>query len=253
VSGLLWIRVVPDPFSSYNVIVIFYCRGSGDVLFSRDTLLPLFLIVPLRYHGTTPKPPAKTSSASGTRSADLTGSGMASFTQRRTTDADHQNRLMAQVTLTTNGQTVTIDGELSAISSILSGLQFNDSLQQSNPIVAANNEPAELAPFNAFLTVELTPYFGASGASMIVTKLKRCRAIGDFRYFIPIYKMANDDLQKRQLLKVVSAVYRYKFGGYRNPEQYSLRSEIKYAKACHECGALAQVLADRLIAEGLWK
>jgi len=51
----------------------------------------------------------------------------------------------------------------------------------------------------------------------------------------------------------VSAVYRYKFGGHRNPEQYSLRSEIKYAKACHECGKLAQVLVNRLIAEGLWK
>jgi hypothetical protein len=65
--------------------------------------------------------------------------------------------------------------------------------------------------------------------------------------------MAQNDLQKRQLLKVVSAVYRYKFGGYKNPEQYSLRSEIKYAKACDECGKLAQVLVNRLIAEGLWK
>jgi hypothetical protein len=65
--------------------------------------------------------------------------------------------------------------------------------------------------------------------------------------------MAKDDLQMRQLLKVVSAVYRYKFGGHRNPEQYSLRSEIKYAKACDECGKLAQVLVNRLIAEGLWK
>jgi hypothetical protein len=68
-----------------------------------------------------------------------------------------------------------------------------------------------------------------------------------------MYRLAKGDLQKRQLLKVVSATYRYKFGGYRNPEQYSLRSEIKYAKACDECGKLAQVLVNRLIAEGLWK
>ena len=115
------------------------------------------------------------------------------------------------------------------------------------------NEPVELAPFNAFLTVELTPYFGAKGATMIVEKLRRCRAIADFRYFIPIYKMAGDDLKKRQLLKAVSAVYRYKFGGYKNPEQYSLRSEIKYAAACDDCGELANILVNRLKKEGLWK
>jgi len=143
-----------------------------------------------------------------------------------------------------------VQGQVDEIAKILSVV--SDTLAPAvAPVV--NTEPAELAPFNAFLTVELTPYFGASGASMIVTKLKRCRAIGDFRYFIPAYKLATDDLRKRQLLKVVSAVYRYKFGGYKNPEQYSLRSEIKYAKACDDCGVLAQVLVSRLIAEGLWK
>lgn len=155
---------------------------------------------------------------------------------------------MQTVTITNNGNTVTLQGSYSEIANFLLGLNNG---AQSAP--AASNEPTELAPFNAFLTVELTPYFGASGATMIVTKLKRCRAIGDFRYFIPVYKLAKDDLQKRQLLKTVSAVYRYKFGGFKNPEQYSLRSEIKYAKACDECGALAQVLVNRLIAEGLWK
>ena len=109
---------------------------------------------------------------------------------------------MQTVTITNNGNTVTLNGSYTEIANFLLGL----SIQPVAPV--ANNEPAELAPFNAFLTVELTPYFGAAGASMIVTKLKRCRAIGDFRYFIPIYKMANDDLQMRQLLKVVSAVYR---------------------------------------------
>jgi hypothetical protein len=108
-----------------------------------------------------------------------------------------------------------------------------------------------LAPFSAFLTVELTPYFGASGATMIVEKLKRCRAIADYRYFIPVYKIAGEDLKKRQLLKLVSAVHRYKFGGYKNPEKYSLRSEIKYAKACDECGKLANTLYTRLQKEGL--
>lgn len=126
---------------------------------------------------------------------------------------------------------------------------------QVNPQSATvvNNEPKELAPFNAFLMVELTPYFGGAGAKAIVERLRRCRAIGDFRYLIPTYKMAAGDLTKRQLLKTVSAVYRYKFGGYKTQDQYALRSEIKYASACPHCGALANVLVQRLIAEGLWK
>jgi hypothetical protein len=156
---------------------------------------------------------------------------------------------MQTVTITNNGNTVTLNGSYAEIANFLLG--FGDSLVQ--PVQVPVTEPAELAPFNAFLTVELTPYFGAQGATAIVTKLKRSRAIGDFRYFIPIYKLANGDLQKRQLLKIVSAVYRYKFGGYQSKDQYSLRSEIKFAKACDECGKLAQILVQRLIAEGLWK
>jgi len=155
---------------------------------------------------------------------------------------------MNTIQLVINGNQV--EGQIDEIAKIL-GMVSNTLAQPVAPVVS--NEPVELAPFNAFLTVELTPYFGAANATKIVTKLDRARAIGDFRYFISMYRLAEGDLQKRQLLKVVSATYRYKFGGHRNPEQYSLRSEIKYAKACDECGKLAQVLVNRLIAEGLWK
>ena len=217
-------------------------------MFSRDTFLPSVLVVPLRYHQTTPKLPPKTSSATGTRSAALTRSGMASFIQRRTTDADHHPRQMTTIQLVINGNQV--EGEASQLAQIL-GMVSNTLAQPVAPVV--NNQPVELAPFNAFLMVELTPYFGAANATKIVTKLDRARAINDFRYFISMYRLAKDDLQKRQLLKVVSAVCRYKFGGRNNPQKYSLRSEIKYAKACDECGKLAQVLVNRLIAEGLWK
>jgi hypothetical protein len=208
----------------------------------------LVLVVPLRYHQTTPKLPPKTSSITGTRSLDLVGSGVASFIQRRTTDADHHPRPMNTIQLVINGNQV--EGQIDQIAQIL-GMVSNTLAQPVAPVVS--NEPVELAPFNAFLTVELTPYFGAANATKIVTKLDRARAINDFRYFISMYRLAKDDLQKRQLLKVVSAVCRYKFGGRNNPQKYSLRSEIKYAKACDECGKLAQVLVNRLIAEGLWK
>ena len=216
-------------------------------MFSRDTFLPLVLVVLLRYHQTTPELPPKTSLISGTRSMDLVGSGVSSFIQRRTTDADHHPRPMNTIQLVINGNQV--EGQIDEIAKIL-GMVSNTLAQPVAPVVS--NEPVELAPFNAFLTVELTPYFGAANATKIVTKLDRSRAIGDFRYFISMYRLAQDDLQKRQLLKVVSAVCRYKFGGRNNPQKYSLRSEIKYAKACDECGKLAQVLVNRLIAEGLW-
>ncbi|QPX48143.1 hypothetical protein PQC13_gp178 [Synechococcus phage S-SRM01] len=158
------------------------------------------------------------------------------------------HRSMTTIQVVINGNQV--QGQIDEIAKILS--IFNDTLAPAiAPVVST--EPAELAPFNAFLTVELTPYFGAKGATTIVNKLKLCRECGDFRYLIPVYRLAVGDLQKRQLLKVVSAVYRYKFGGHKNPEQYSLRSEIKYAKACDHCGSLAQVLVNRLTAEGLWK
>jgi hypothetical protein len=110
----------------------------------------------------------------------------------------------------------------------------------------------QLAPFNAFLMVELTPHFGGKESKQIVDKLTKCREINDYRFFTPMYKIAGEDLKKRQLLKLVSAVHRYKFGGYKTTEKYSLKSVIKYAKECDECGKLANVLYNRLVNEGLW-
>lgn len=124
-------------------------------------------------------------------------------------------------------------------------------IQKQQKIVAPKTD--ELAPFHAWLQVELTQFFGAKDAKIISDKLNRSRVIGDFHYFIPVYKLTDGDLTKRQLLKTVSAMYRYKFGGYKKSEKYALRSEIKYAAACPHCGALATILLNRLIAEGLWK
>ena len=154
---------------------------------------------------------------------------------------------MTTIQLVINGNQV--EGQIDEIAQILSAVS-NTLAQPIAPVISS--EPVELAPFHAFLTVELTPYFGAAGATFIVSKLKLGRECNDFRYLIPVYRLVKGDLQKRQLLKTVSAVYRYKFGGYKNPEKYTLRSEIKYASACDHCGALAQTLVNRLIAEGLW-
>jgi hypothetical protein len=149
-----------------------------------------------------------------------------------------------------------ITSQLATMADSLSTLQ--EALAQLQ-IASATVSPSAtgkdaLAPFSAFLMVELTPYFSGSQAKAIVDSLNRCNLRGDYRYFIPMYEIAGDDLQKRQLLKLVSAVHRYKFvysKQHNHPQKYSLISTIKYAKACDHCGALAATLYDRLIKEGL--
>jgi len=146
-----------------------------------------------------------------------------------------------------------ITAQLATVAESLTTLQEALALLQAQQ--AAKPNINALAPFSAFLMVELTPYFGGAGAKTIVDRLNRCNAIKDYRFFIPTYKLAGEDLDKRQLLKIVSAVHRYKFiysKHHNTPQKYSLKSEIKYAKACPHCGALAAVLYDRLVKEGLF-
>jgi hypothetical protein len=155
---------------------------------------------------------------------------------------------METITLTNNGNTIQVSGSYQEIAQFL--LSFNVSAPaQSAPVVS--NESEELVSFNKLLQTELTAYFTQTEAEMIVTALRRSYAIGDYRYFIPVYKMAGDDLKKRQLLKLVSAAHRYKFGLYKTQQKYSLRSEIKYAKACDHCGKIANVVYNRLVKENL--
>lgn len=145
-----------------------------------------------------------------------------------------------------------ITAQLATVAESLSTLQEAlQQLQEQAQAIPTNH----LAPFSAFLMVELTPYFTGTQAKMIVDRLNRCNAIKDYRFFGPMYKLAGEDLQKRELLKLVSAIHRYKFiysKHHNSPNKYSLKSEIKYAKACPHCGALAAVLYDRLVKEGLF-
>ena len=102
-------------------------------MFSRDTFLPLVLVVLLRYHQTTPKPPPKTSSITGTRLLDLVGSGVSSFIQRRTTDADHHHpRPMNTIQVLINGNQV--EGQIDQIAQIL-GMVSNTLAQPVAPVV----------------------------------------------------------------------------------------------------------------------
>jgi len=89
---MVWVNlqggeVVFLPLSYYNAIIVFHCRIGDDVLFSRDTLPPLVLVVLIRYRKPSIKSLCCASSQGGTRSLVWVGSGVSSFTQRRTTDA----------------------------------------------------------------------------------------------------------------------------------------------------------------------
>jgi predicted RNA-binding Zn-ribbon protein involved in translation (DUF1610 family) len=113
----------------------------------------------------------------------------------------------------------------------------------------------EADEFDVFVQNEITPFFGESTAENIIKMLQKCRKENhNYQFFIPVYQWKNihGDLQKRQLLKLVSAVYRLKYQKRNgNSNLYSLRSDIKYAKACPECGKIADSFYTRLQKEGL--
>jgi len=146
-----------------------------------------------------------------------------------------------------------VQGQVDEIAKILSVV--SDTLVPAvAPVVV--NEPKELAPFNEVVLAELTPHLGAQLSKKVVNLLEYCRkGYTDFGPFVAAYRWVGNDIQKRQLLKTVSAIYRYKFTPkeYTNSYQYSLRSEIKYATICPHCGSIASTLVDRLKVEGLWK
>lgn len=146
---------------------------------------------------------------------------------------------MSQIA-TLQQEVINLQKNIDAINVLMNGL---------NTKIRAITEAEE---FDNFIQQELVPYFGESTSENIIKVLQKCRTeSNNYLYFTPVYqwKGIKGDLEKRQLLKLVSATYRIKYS--RNvPLVYSLRSEIKYAKACPHCGALASVFYDRLVKEG---
>lgn len=134
--------------------------------------------------------------------------------------------------------------------SVLKSFDTIVELQQEIKKLETEQQQSDVT-FSTFLVVELSKHFSGRESEIIVAKLKRCREIGDFSYFTSAYRMINDDHQKRQLLKLVSSAYRIKFG--KNDQKYKskLKSEIKFAKSCPECGAFAAALYNRMIQENL--
>jgi hypothetical protein len=131
-------------------------------------------------------------------------------------------------------------------------IQLKDLLSLASNIEMQMKILTEAENFDVFMLNEMTPYFGEDTSRAIVKTLQVCRN-DDHNYlrFAGVYqwKSVKGNLEKRQLLKLISATYRVKYS--RNkPLVYSLRSEIKYAKACPECGKLASAFYNRLVKEG---
>jgi len=158
-------------------------------------------------------------------------------------------RQMTTIQLVINGNQV--EGQIDEIAKILS--MVSETMAQ--PVSSILKE--ELLPFNKFAIQELTPHLGQELSEKVIAKLERCADSNypDFRYFIGMYKEVAGNIEHRQLLKTLSAVYRFKFGRYINAQsvKFALKSEIKYATICPHCGAVASAFVQRLIKEGLWK
>jgi hypothetical protein len=209
----------------------------------------LVLVVLLKYHGTDQKPPACDSFQGGTRSLDLTGSGMASFIQRRTTDADHHHQTMTNATiqLVINGNQV--EGTMLELAQML-GIASDVMVQKVAPVTITQEEKS----------VKFVEFFGATleshikGGKLFVSELNKLRHQGnDYRAMIRLYHDLVDAptkgwAKRRQLLLTTSAIWRYTF----KVNKGGLKYKIAAVTECDDCGEFAKSMVERMIAEKLW-
>jgi hypothetical protein len=156
---------------------------------------------------------------------------------------------MAQITLTVNNQSVTIDGEISAISQILSGLNYTAPTQQSAQVV--QEDPIK---FIDFFKSELES--NIKGGKLFVSELERLYHKGsDYRPMIRLYhdlvnKGTKGWAKRRQLLLTTSAIWRYVFKP--NAAKSRLRYQIEAIIECNDCGEFAKSMVQRMKKEKIW-
>ena len=152
---------------------------------------------------------------------------------------------MSTATAIINGNTV--EADLSTLATLLN--MVSDTMSESI-VEEVDDIDEELIPFNEFTVKELTPHFGDELSQEIVDKLEECRThYCGFQNFIGMYRKCST-IEQRQLLKTVSAVYRFKFAHL--SQKYTLKSQIKWDTMCPHCGAFANAFVTRLTKEGYW-
>lgn len=184
------------------------------------------------------KPPACDNRTSGTKVVVLVGSGGASFTQRRTTDADSPPPH-----------------------------KMNTTTPFFAPILPLYLTEDQINKLDAVCLEVTEKFFRKDYADRIMDALKysRCakkgyyRTTPDFRHFIGIYHWVkshcnyDDYVVFRKYLQTLSAVYRWHFGHYQSVTVYNyLHERVKIETHCEHCGSLSKALIDRLIEENLW-
>ena len=155
---------------------------------------------------------------------------------------------MSTATAIINGNTV--EADIATLTAMITLLQHYTDTMTGNDEEEIDPIEEELIPFNEFTVKELTPHFGDELSQEIVDKLEECRThFSGFQNFIGMYRKCST-IGQRQLLKTVSAVYRFKFADL--SQKYTLRSQIKWDTMCPHCGAFANAFVTRLTKEGLW-
>ena len=155
---------------------------------------------------------------------------------------------MSTATAIINGNTV--EADIATLTAMITLLQHYTDTMTGNGEEEIDPIEEELIPFNEFTVKYLTPHFGDELSQEIVDKLEECRThFSGFQNFIGMYRKCST-IEQRQLLKTVSAVYRFKFANL--SQKYTLRSQIKWDTMCPHCGAFASAFVNRLTMEGHW-
>ena len=162
---------------------------------------------------------------------------------------------MSTATAIINGNTV--EADLSTLATLLN--MVSDNMNPTVPVIEEDEEveyihwDSLIKTESANVLKEFYPNDADERALSILEGLKISRRNEDYRSFIPTYWQFNarNNLKIRQLLKLVSAADRIihftNTRAYNNQQLSSLRSEIKFARMCPECGSMANNLWDRIM------
>jgi hypothetical protein len=163
---------------------------------------------------------------------------------------------MTTATAIINGNTIEADVE--TIAKILSVV--SDTISQVTDTQSEQSDEVEYINWDTFVKNEssklLSEFYADRSdhvADELVKGLKICRRNEDYRFLIPSYWQLNarENLKVRQFLKLVSAcdriVHFTNTRTYTNQQLSTLRSEIKYARMCPECGSIANKFWDRVM------
>jgi hypothetical protein len=170
---------------------------------------------------------------------------------------------MTTATAVINGNTIEADLEtiakiLSVVSNTITSVSDNSDTKEDE------SDEVEYINWDTFVENEtkklLIDYYkktetAESRTKHLISSLKFCRRYADYRMLIPTYHYfgASENPKIRQFLKLVSACDRIvhftnsKYRHYTNNQLSTLRSEIKYARMCPECGSIANKFWDRVM------